>query len=124
MRDSIIGYAHDYGEGVEVDKEKAKHYFELAAMLGHAGARNNQGNIELNAGNVDRALKHYMIAVRSGYAKSLKQIQNLYTNRHATKEVYTTALQLYQKYLWVRLRVPRGTRLPKPMINIVIVSIE
>jgi len=40
-----------------------------------------------------------MIAVRGGYNKSLKQIQKLYTNGHATKEDYTKALQLYQTYL-------------------------
>ena len=48
---------------------------------------------------MDRALKHFMIAVRGGYADSLKQIQNLYTNGHATKEDYTKALQSYQAYL-------------------------
>jgi len=38
-----IGYAYDNGEGVEVDKEKAKHYYELAAMGGDINARHNLG---------------------------------------------------------------------------------
>ena len=38
-----IGYAYDHGEGVEVDKKKAEHYFELAAMKGHVKARDNLG---------------------------------------------------------------------------------
>ena len=40
-----------------------------------------------------------MIAVRGGYADSLKNIQQLYSNGHASKEDYTKALQLYQTYL-------------------------
>ena len=48
---------------------------------------------------MDRALKHWMIAVRSGYSDSLAMIKELYTNGHATKDDYTKALQLYQTYL-------------------------
>ena len=94
-----IGYAHEYGEGVEVDKEKATYHYELAAMGGCERARYNLGNNEGRGGKVDRALKHHMIAIRSGFAPSLKQIQDLYIDGHATKEDYTKALQAYQKYL-------------------------
>ena len=94
-----IGYAYRYGEGVEVDENKAKHYYELAAMKGSASARHNLGNMEGREGNLDRALKHWMIAVKSGDSDSLKEIQKYYLNGHATKEDYTKALQLYQAYL-------------------------
>ena len=57
------------------------------------------GEMEENAGNMNRAIKHYMIAVGSGHNDSLKQIQQLYSNGHATKEDYKKALQLYQTYL-------------------------
>jgi len=40
-----------------------------------------------------------MIAVRSGDANSLTEIYLLYSNGHATKDDYTKALSLYQKYL-------------------------
>ena len=79
-----IGYAYDYGEGVEVDKKKALHYYEQAAIRGDETARLNLGITEGNAGNSDRAVKHFMIAVRSGDAPSLKEIRILYTNGHAT----------------------------------------
>ena len=94
-----IGYAYDYGQGVEVDKKKAKHYYELAAMEGDLMARYNLGNIEKNAGNIERALKHYLIAVRGGYADSLNKIKELYLNGHATKDDYRKALKVYQEYL-------------------------
>jgi len=97
-----LGYAvsaYYDGRGVEVYKKKANHYYELAAMGGNANARYNLGNLEGRAGNMDRALKHYLIAVSSGDAESLKQIQLFYSKGHATKEDYTTALQSYQTYL-------------------------
>ena len=94
-----IGYAHNYGEGVEVDKEKATHYYELAAMGGCGRARHNLGNNEGRGGNVDRALKHYMIAIRSGYSQSLGKIKRLYLEGFATKDDYMKALQSYQTYL-------------------------
>ena len=40
-----------------------------------------------------------MIAAESGEPDSLKQIQELYTNGHATKDDYTQALRAYQAYL-------------------------
>ena len=62
-------------------------------------ARVALGVYEENAGNINRALKHYMIATGGGYNNSLKKIQELYTNGHATKDNYAKALQAYQKYL-------------------------
>ena len=94
-----IGVAYDNGRGVEVDKKKAEHYFELAAMQGDSTARYNLGEMEEKADNMERALKHYMIAVKDGDDDSLKQIQLFYSNGQASKEDYTKALQLYQVYL-------------------------
>ena len=94
-----IGYAYNLGRGVERDEKKSIHYYELAAMGGNVYARYNLGAVEQNAGNVDRALKHYMIAVGSGHNESLKEIKRLYSSGHASKEDYTKALQSYQAYL-------------------------
>jgi len=94
-----IGSAYNNGQGVEVDKKKANHYYELAAMRGDAAARYNLALDEGNAGNWERALKHFMIAVGCGHVKSLKLVKSMYSDRHATKDDYTKALQSYQKYL-------------------------
>lgn len=48
---------------------------------------------------MERALKHHMIAARVGDTNSLKKIQKMYSNGHASKEDYTKALQSYQAYL-------------------------
>ena len=94
-----IGYAYDTGEGLEVDKKKAKHYYELAAIKGDVYARHNLGLLEEMKGNTERALKHYMISVKSGQNILLQTIQQLYSNGQASKDDYTKALQSYQAYL-------------------------
>jgi len=101
--------AYYEGRGVETDKKKANYYFELAAMGGNAIARYNLGINEQEAGNIDRALKHHMIAVRDGYTKSLEQIKLMYSNGDATKGDYTKALQLYQTYL-EEIKMYKGTK--------------
>ena len=94
-----VGYAYENGKGVEMDKKKADNYFKLAAMAGNVISRYNLGNSEVRAGNMNRALKHYMIAAGDGDSDALKAIQMLYTNGHATKEDYAKALRAYQAYL-------------------------
>ena len=96
-----VGYAYenDDNDKLKVDEKKAKHYTELAAMSGSASARFNLGIDEEDAGNFNRAIKHYMIAARDGDSKSLEAIKYFYSNGHATKDDYTTALQAYQEYL-------------------------
>ena len=94
-----VGYAYSIGEGVDIDKMKATQHFKLAAIEGNVNARYNLGNNEQRAGNMNRALKHYMIAAEGGEPDSLKEIRELYTNGYATKDNYATALRAYQAYL-------------------------
>ena len=94
-----IGSAYYFGRGVEVDEKKAKHYYELAAIEGCAQARNHLGVKEGVVGNYDRALKHFMIAVKDGDTQSLTNIKLLYSQGHATKDDYAKALRSYQAYL-------------------------
>jgi len=94
-----IGCCYHTGQGIEVDMEKAIYYWELAAMKGDETARHNLGSMEDERGNVNRALKHYMISARNGYADSLNMIKEMYNSGHATKDDYTKALQLYRAYL-------------------------
>jgi len=96
-----IGYSYEHGEGVGADMKKAKHYYEQAAMGGDSMARQSLGNSEVrvSVGNMDRALRHYMIAVKSGESDSLENVKRLYSAGYATKEDYMKALQAYQEYL-------------------------
>ena len=94
-----LGSAYDNGDGVERDEKMAKHYFELAAMEGNATARHNLGADEYNAGKYDRALKHFMIAVKGGDTGSVEVIQRMYKYGLATKDQYANALRSHQAYL-------------------------
>ena len=94
-----IGSAHYFGSGVEVDMKKARYYFELAAMNGEPDARYNLGVLEKEEGELDRALKHWLIAIEGGNKTALDAIKKFYLNGYATKDDYTKALKLYQAYL-------------------------
>ena len=94
-----IGTAYYNGDGVERDEKMAKHYFELAAIEGNVAARCNLGLNEYDAGNWDRALKHFMIAVRGGDTDSVDVIRELYMDGRVAKDHYANALRSYQAYL-------------------------
>ena len=55
--------------------------------------------MEEDAGNLGRALKHYILAAGGGLNKSLKMIQKMFKKGVATKEDYTQAIRGYQAYL-------------------------
>ena len=92
-----MGNSYYYGRGVEVEKKKAKHYFEVAAMNGSVTARYNLGCSEKEAGNLQRAYKHFILAAKAGYKQSLDAVKEWYTIGLVTKDEYTDALRGYQK---------------------------
>jgi len=85
------------GEGVARDMKKAKHYYELAAMGGQIDARHNLGVLEAQAGNLERAMKHYMIAAAAGCDDSLKVVRAAFMNRLATKDDFEEALRAHKE---------------------------
>lgn len=99
-----LGNAYYQGNVVERDKKKATHYYELAAMGGDVDARHNIGNAEGRKGNMDRALKHFMISVEFGLHESLDTVRQMYKDGQATKEDYTQSLRAYQACLGSTLR--------------------
>ena len=92
---SRLGYSYNDGMGVEIDKMKAKHYWELAAMNGNVHARYNLGVVEGNAGNHQRAMKHFMLAAKSGYNKSLDVVKKGFMYGDVTKDDYESTLRAY-----------------------------
>ena len=61
-------------------------------MRGHVLARHNLGCVELNEGNIDRALKHFMISAGAGDDKSLKAIRDYFFKGYTTKDDFEKAL--------------------------------
>ena len=92
-----LGMAYDFGEGVEVDKKKAKYYYELAAMKGCMNARHNLGCIEGKGGNHQRAIKHYLVSAKGGYDRSLDNVKVGFRNGDITKDVYANTLRAYHE---------------------------
>ena len=101
-----IAAAYDLGNGVGRDEGKANHFWELAAMEGDTYARYNLGVYEWHAGNMSRALRHFMIAAGGGYNDSLENIKVIFMNGEATKDDYAKALQAYQANL-VEIKSPQ-----------------
>ena len=66
------------GRGVERDAKRAKYYNELSAVGGYVIARHNLGCMERDAGIMDRAVKHWMIAAGAGFDDSLNDIQDFF----------------------------------------------
>ena len=77
-----------YQEGgiVGKDTRKATYHGQLAAMAGNVQARYNLGCDEGNAGNMDRAYKHWMISANDGCDKSMKEVQEGYKRGLVTKD--------------------------------------
>eukprot|EP00956_Cyclotella_meneghiniana_P002442 scaffold2759_cov57-Cyclotella_meneghiniana.AAC.4 len=79
--------------------KKAEYYWELAAMKGDIFSRFNLGMNEQKAGNMDRAKRHYMIAVKCGEIDALANLQHLYFSGYVTGEEYSDAERLYKEYV-------------------------
>jgi TPR repeat protein len=69
---ATIGDAYLRGLGGVKDVKKAIHHLELAAMAGHETARYNLGDMEDKSGNMERAIKHWMISASAGDSASAK----------------------------------------------------
>ncbi|EJK71456.1 hypothetical protein THAOC_07100 [Thalassiosira oceanica] len=91
-----LGNAYDLGEGVQQDKTKAAEFWTKAAMQGHVPARANLGWLEVEKGNNDRALRHYLISAKMGERGSVETIKEAFMAGAATKEQYAEALKGYQ----------------------------
>ena len=92
-----IGLAHADGRGVEIDIEKAKYYFELAAVGGHVVSRHNLGCFEEKSGNLQRAIKHFMLSAGAGYDLSLEAIRECFMSGDATKTEFEKALRAHKE---------------------------
>ena len=88
------------GEGVERDFAKEVFHLEEAAIGGHHVARNNLGNYERMSGNMERAVKHYIIAAKLGYDhpmfSTLAAVKEGFLAGIVSKEEYAATLRGHQ----------------------------
>ena len=92
-----LGCMYYEGKCVEKDYGMAIYHWEKAAIVGHPEARYNLGVIEeaMN-GNVERSVKHFIIAANIGYEKSMKQLWTQYSAGNMTKEDLEATLRTHQ----------------------------
>jgi len=91
-----LGANYDVGVGTEIDTKKAIYHWKIAAMMGDVHARHNLGRAELENGNYQVAMKHFMIAAKSGYKYSLDDVKQGFRDGHVTKEDFEKTLRDYQ----------------------------
>ena len=102
-----LAKSYENGLGVAKDNNKAKYYYENAAMMGDVQARCCLGAHEVDLDDeVDddsfkqsarRAYKHFVIAARAGHTKSLGIMKKGFMMGYITKDEYAGSLRAYQK---------------------------
>ena len=90
---SQLGFLYYNGIGVEGDKKKAKHYWELAAMKGDVIARYQLGCEEGQAGNEHRAMKHFILAARAGLPECLDKVKTGFMYSLVSKDEFEQNLR-------------------------------
>ena len=85
------------GEGDEVNMKKGNYHLEVAAIGGHVEARYTLGMCELNYGNPERAMKHFIIAANLGLEDALAKLKEGYVNGQISKDDFGEALRAYQR---------------------------
>ena len=90
--------SHMYLEGQGVEKERGKeiHHLEEAAIGGHPYARFRLGVHEGGDGNIERAVKHWIIASTQGCDKSIKILMDFFKEGFVRKEVLDAALRAHE----------------------------
>eukprot|EP00985_Skeletonema_marinoi_P006557 scaffold2836_cov95-Skeletonema_marinoi.AAC.3 len=87
------------GRGVEKDEKKAMHHMEEAAISGHPYARYELGCLEDDiaiGNNIERAVKHWIIAANQGSDESIKALMDVYKGGFVSKENLAAALRAHQ----------------------------
>jgi TPR repeat protein len=91
-----LGFMYWKGQFVEKDAEKEVYHLEKAAIGGHPTARNNLAYCEERNGNMERAVKHLIIAANLGLKESMKALWGYYSDGYITKEDLDATLRAHQ----------------------------
>ena len=84
------------GDGVEKDIGKEIHHLEEAAIGGHPDARHNLGVLESKNGNIERAVKHWIIAATQGGDESMKVLMKMFKDGFVSKEDLAATLRAHK----------------------------
>eukprot|EP00985_Skeletonema_marinoi_P016387 scaffold8797_cov83-Skeletonema_marinoi.AAC.2 len=84
------------GQGVEKDRGKDIYHLEEAAIGGHPNARYNLGVEENESGNIERAVKNFIIAATQGHDGSIKALMEKFKEGFVSKDDLAAALRAQQ----------------------------
>ena len=85
------------GEGVKKNGGKEIHHLEEAAIGGHPHARRLLGCKEyLDNRNIERAVKHWIIAATQGEDESIQELMKAFKNGFVGKDVLAAALRAHK----------------------------
>ena len=88
-----LSILYSEGHGVEKDEKKEVYHLEEAAIRGHPRARHNLANHEHRNGEIDRAVKHWIISANLGLDQSIKTLKEYYKDGLVSKEDFAAALR-------------------------------
>ena len=92
-----LGMMYEDGtDSNEIDLQMAKHHYQLAAIAGDNRARNALGSMEVEARNVTRAVKHFMIGAKNGDDTCLNMLKKLYSMQLLSKDSLEEALRAHK----------------------------
>jgi len=92
----ILSVLYRGGKGAKKDLKKEVYHLEIAAIGGHHMARYDLGCQEKNAGKIDRAMKHFIIAAKLGFDDALEMVKKGFMDGLVSKEDYAAALRGHQ----------------------------
>ena len=90
-----LGSRYHFGQGVDKDLEKVIYHWEKAAIGGHPWARYNLAAFEEENGNMERAVKHFIINANLGCEKAMKELWRHYAKGNITKEDLDATLRTH-----------------------------
>jgi len=96
-----LGYAYEWGQGVETNLRLAVQWYIKAANQNFAQAQNNLGTMYYLGKGVDyddeKALHWYQKAAEQGHATAQRNLGVMYSKGSGVKQNYETAFQWYLK---------------------------
>mmetsp|Transcript_11289 Transcript_11289/g.18665 ORF Transcript_11289/g.18665 Transcript_11289/m.18665 type:complete len:264 (-) Transcript_11289:60-851(-) len=91
----LAGMFHN-GQGVQPSVEKEMSHLEAAALCGHPIARHTLGSHEMMKGNIERGMKHYIIASNQGNKMSMTSVMDGFRQGYVTKEELAATLRTHK----------------------------
>ena len=92
----MLSVMYREGKGVEKDVVKGIFHLEEAAIGGLPLARYELGAIEWNDGDIERAVKHHIIAANLGLDESIKVLMGAFQKKLVSKEELASALRAHK----------------------------